>query len=146
MQLPRHLVLLEHGRRALADGLRRVGAAHRAEPDVVSVGHTLAALLDSHRETLVRMLARYPLREDPPGPDAVPPVPASGTLVADLHDLHTLGAWLEVAWAIAGQSARALRDDDLRELADRGVEDAERCRRWLRGRIDQAAPQTMLLE
>lgn len=140
-----HLVLLERAEHALVDALVRVADDHIAEPDVATTSRTLAGLDERRRAELTIMLARYPLHGDPPTTGQLPGVPGGGTLLADLHDLYTFVAWVDMAWSIVGQGARALRDTDLRDLAERGLDDTTRHLRWIRGRINQAAAQTLVL-
>ena len=59
--------------------------------------------------------------------------------------MHTLASWVDITYASVGQGARALRDEDLRDVCDRGVADMTRHLRWMRGRINQAAAQALVL-
>ncbi len=147
MQLPRHLAQLDHAEGVLATALLRVAGQHPGEPDVASIASTLADVDERRRADLVTLRARYPDRSEgpPPGSAHAPSVPGDGSLLADLQDLHTLASWVNIAWSIAGQAARALRDEDLRDVADRGATDTLRHLRWLRGRINQAAAQALVL-
>jgi hypothetical protein len=59
MHLPTYLGLLHQAEEALAEGFRRVGESHAAEPDVFHLCRVLAEQCDAHVGALGQIVERY---------------------------------------------------------------------------------------
>ena len=66
-------------------------------------------------------------------------------LLRDLHDLYVMAAACDMAWTVVGQAAKGLRDDDLVTLVTAAEEDTAIQLKWLRTRMKQAAPQSLVV-
>ena len=101
-----------------------------SDADVVHLCERFAVQCDSHREQLAPVVERYgeerqqePERLHAQGLDGA----RSGGvgLLRDLHDLYLLVSYLDIAWTVVGQAAKAVRDEDLQNVSA----DARRRRR-----------------
>ena len=66
-------------------------------------------------------------------------------LLRDLQDLWLLANEAHITWEVLYQAAQAMRDQELIGACERGVEQVDRRIAWLRSRIDQAAPQAVVV-
>ena len=66
-------------------------------------------------------------------------------LLRDLHDLWLLVNESMMSLNVLEQAARALRDENLLETLKRMQERNERQQTWLKTRVSQAAPQTLIV-
>jgi hypothetical protein len=149
MHLAAYLGLLHHAERALAEGFRRVGEGHRAEPDVVHLCRVLAERSERHVDALAPVVARYH-EERETEPERLLAAELGGTrsggagLLRDLQDLYTLASFVDITWTVVGQAGQGLRDRELLDVVASGEQDVSRQLQWLRTRIKQAAPQALI--
>jgi hypothetical protein len=140
----------------LARQLRTVAERHAAEHDIYHVGHAQALACGQRIEHLAPHAERY---------GAAKPTPPSSTssglveelrhkssellgrsktsgqlLLADLRTLYLAAQGTELAWVVLVQSARAVRDAELIDVATECQERATACAKWLRTRIKETAP------
>src|SRR4051794_12827611 len=66
-------------------------------------------------------------------------------LLRDLHDLWLLVNESMMSLNVLEQAARALRDEDFLDALEHMQDRNERQRTWLKTRISQAAPQTLVV-
>ena len=150
MHLAHYLGLLHRSQRNLADAYRQVGEDHRDEPDVYHLCDTLAVQCDGHAERLAVFAERY-AEDAPQEPDRLHSQLFSGTrtggigLLRDLQDLYLMAAECDICWTVVGQAAQGIRDEELlRAVQDCEQETAVQLA-WLRGRMQQAAPQALVV-
>jgi hypothetical protein len=141
---------LQHAaERSLAEGFRRVGTAHAAEPDVFHLCHLLAQRSDAHVEALGPVVERYHEHREPEPERLL----AAGLgearsgpvgLLRDLQDLHALASFVDMTWTVIQQAGQGLRDRELLDVVSTCAADTSRQLLWLRTRIKQAAPQALI--
>src|SRR4051812_2428253 len=136
--LAEHLAHLRRAELDLAAAFRAVADAHRDEADVFHLCGKLAGDCDGHAERLA------PFAEPAASIPGAPEI-AGADLLADLQDLYVLAARCDVGWMLAGQAARGARDDELLEVATACEPETAMQMRWLRTRLKQAAPQSLLV-
>jgi hypothetical protein len=150
MQLAHYLGLLHHAETELAAAFRHVADAHGDEPDVVHTCQRLAQECDRHAQHLQPFAARYGedaddeperLRSELFGSTRTGPL----GLLRDLHDLYLIATECDIAWTLIAQAAQGARDADL--LATVQACDGETTvqLKWLKTRMKQAAPQTLVI-
>src|SRR5204863_2878969 len=66
-------------------------------------------------------------------------------MLRDLHDLWLLVNESMMSLNVLEQAARALRDEELLDALKKIQDRNERQQRWLKTRISQAAPQTLVV-
>lgn len=150
MHLATYLGLLETGERTLADSYREVAQGHPQEADVFHTCLKLADQCDTHVEALGPLVERY--GEHPAGePERLHAQGLSGArsgslgLLRDLHDLYLLAGYLDIAWTLVGQAAKGARDTEAVSVVDRCAHQTETQMKFLKTRMKQAAPQTLLV-
>jgi hypothetical protein len=136
--------------RRLADAFRQVGHKHMAEPDIHATCLLMASWSQEQAERLKPFTAAYhkDKSENPDG--SVKNLfdgPRSGGmgLLRDLHDLWLATNEVHLGYEAVKQAAKALRDQSLAETCERSLQCTDRQIAWLRTRIDQAAPQTLVV-
>ena len=136
--------------RHLADAFRQVGHKHMAEPDIHATCLLMASWSQEQAERLQPFTAAYhkDKSENPDG--SVKNLfdgPRSGGmgLLRDLHDLWLATNEVHLGYEAVKQAAKALRDQALAETCERSLQCTDRQIAWLRTRIDQAAPQTLVV-
>jgi hypothetical protein len=151
MHLPHYLGLLHRLQTALARGLRTVAKTHQDEVDVYYTCQRLAEQCDQHATLLRPMADRYaaePATDPPAGlhPDRFTG-PRNGPLglLRDLQDLYVMTAECDICWTIIGQAAHGARDRELLGVVTRCEDDTATQLAWLRTRMNQAAPQTLIV-
>ncbi len=139
MHLDYYLALVRQAESTLDSAYRQVADAHADEADIAHLCPRLAAQCAARAE---------PLRQRA---DVTPPLVFNGThegalgLVLDLHELYLLATHAELAWTAIVQAAQAARDSDLLDLARHCQTEVQAQLKWLRTRIKQAAPQTLVV-
>ncbi len=150
MQLAHYLGLLHRAQGNLAEALREVADAHADEPDVATECRQLAEQCDRHVTALARFTDRYGEEADEE-PDRLHRELFDGTrsgpmgLLRDLHDLYLMATESEISWTMIGQAAQGARDSELLEVVERCEQDTAVQQRWIRTRMKQAAPQTLVV-
>jgi anaerobic selenocysteine-containing dehydrogenase len=136
--------------RHLADAFNQVAHQHMAEPDIHATCLLMASWSREQAEGLKPFVANYhkDRSEDPDG--SVKNLfegPRSGGLglLRDLHDLWLAASEVHLGYEAVRQAAKALRDQALVNTCERYLERTDRQIAWLRTRIDQAAPQTLVV-
>ncbi|MDQ2682913.1 MAG: hypothetical protein M3Y37_05245 [Chloroflexota bacterium] len=150
MHVANYLGLVHQSEVELADAYREVAAHHGDEPDIFVMCHKLAAQCDRHSAMLAPFVARYG-EEGSDEPDQLHSELFGGTrtgglgLLRDLHDLFLMATEVDISWIVIGQAAQGLRDKDL--LATVAACDRETGvqLKWIKSRMKQAAPQTLIV-
>ena len=149
MHLATYLGLLHAAESALAEGFRRVGTGHAAEPDVFHLCQVLAGSSDTHVEALHSVVARYhEQREQEPERLLAAELGETRSggvgLLRDLQDLYTLASFVDITWTVVAQAGQGLRDRELIDLVASCQKDTGRQLVWLMTRVKQAAPQALI--
>lgn len=149
MHLATYLGLVDHGEATLAESFRQVAAGHPLEADVVHLCERFAVQCDSHREQLDDAVRRYG-EDGPQEPERLHAQGLDGTrtggigLLRDLHDLYLLVSYLDIAWTMVGQAAKALRDEELQGVITWCERETGAQLSWLVTRMKEAAPQALV--
>ncbi len=150
MFLANYLGILHQSELDLADGFRKVGDGHAAEADVYHVCHTLAKQCEAHAEALKPFADRY--GEQKSGePDRLyhqffdEVRSGSFGLLRDLQDLYMMANFCDISWTMVGQAAQGARDTELLEVVDSCEGQTSTQIKWLKTRMKQAAPQTLIV-
>ncbi|GAT70493.1 molybdopterin oxidoreductase [Planomonospora sphaerica] len=150
MHLAHYLGLLHRSQTELADALRDVGRGHVDEPDVFHICERLAGQCDEHARRLAPFVGRYS-EEAPEEPERLHSTLFSGTrtgglgLLRDLHDLYLMAAECDISWTLIGQAAQGARDTELIQVVEACEQETAVQLLWLRTRMKQAAPQTLVV-
>ncbi len=151
MQLVHYLGRLHRSSDELARAFDEVAAGHGAEIDVEHICRILAGQCRDHSARLAPFLDRYGeeaadeperLHADLFGDGA-----RGGALglMLDLHDLYLMTCDCSMSWTMVGQAAQGVRDDGLLDVVQACEEETLMQMRWLRTRLKQAAPQTLVV-
>ncbi|OQW37268.1 MAG: hypothetical protein A4E19_13975 [Nitrospira sp. SG-bin1] len=134
----------------LAEAFRQVGHKHMAEPDIHVTCLLMASWSREQAEGLRPFVAAYHKNksDDPDG--SVKNLfngPRSGGLglLRDLHDLWLAANEVHLGYEAVKQAAKALHDQALADTCEHYLERTDRQIAWLRTRIDQASPQTLVV-
>ncbi|QDV34401.1 molybdopterin oxidoreductase family protein [Tautonia plasticadhaerens] len=135
---------------ALAEAFERVGGRHDIEPGMKTLCDLLASWSRSHVEALGPVVERYSSRREAEPrrlADALFRGDRSGGLglLRDLHDLWLLANESHVSWEVLRQVSLGLRDEELKAICGRCGAQNDRQIAWLRTRIDQVAPQALIV-
>ena len=147
MFLANYLGMMRRAELDLADGFRKVGDGHADEADVYHVCHTLAKQCDAHAEALKPFVDRYG-EERSEEPDRLyhdlfdETRSGSFGLLRDLQDLYVMANFCDITWTMIGQAAR---DAELLETVNSCEGQTSTQIKWLKTRMKQAAPQTLLV-
>ena len=150
MHLANYLGYLCQTELDLAEGYRKVGEAHSQEADVYHLTHTLARQCETHAEKLKPFVDRYG-EENPEEPERLYheffDQIRSGSLglLRDLQDLYLMASACDITWTMIGQAAQGLRDRELLEVVNSCENETANQLKWLRTRMKQAAPQTLIV-
>lgn len=150
MHLANYLGYLRQAELDLADGFRRVGEGHAEEQDVYYLSHTLAKQCESHAEKLKPFMNHYG-EERPEEPERlyqellVEVRSGALGLLRDLQDLYLMASACDISWTMIGQAAQGAGDRKLLEVVNSCQVETANQLKWLRTRMKQAAPQTLLV-
>ena len=151
MLLAAQLRWLQIAEQQCAAALRAVGDGHRDEVDIAHTTDALAQQCEAHARELAPFVERY-ADESSEMPDEAPRAGLFGGvrsgplgLLRDLNDLYLMACECELAWTLIGQAAQGARDRDLIDLAGSCDGESAIQVRWLRTRMKQAAPQTLVV-
>jgi hypothetical protein len=148
--LANYLGLLHQSELDLAEGYRKVADGHASDAAVYHVCHTLAKQCDAHAEKLKPFVDRYgEQRSEEPERlyyelfDET----RSGSfgLLRDLQDLYVMANFCDITWTMIGQAAQGARDRELLETVNSLEGQTLTQIKWLKTRMKQAAPQTLLV-
>jgi ferredoxin-nitrate reductase len=145
-----YLGLLHDSSKATAKALSAVAAKHQAEPDIGAICQLLAEFSREHTNLLKPSIERYGEKQEHEA-DALLDVlqPSSHdnplSLLRDLHDCWLLVQESHISFIVLTQAAKALRDEQLLQALNQIASHNKRQRAWLKTRIKQAAPQTLIV-
>jgi hypothetical protein len=150
MLLAHYLGLAHRSEGELARAYREVAGRHGDEPDVAATCRLLAERCDAHVQVLEPFVERYGEDEDEEPQELHSDLfdePREGSLgfLRDLHDLYLMASEADISWMVIGQAAQGARDEDLFEAVRQCDSDTADQLRWLKTRIKQSAPQTLLI-
>lgn len=145
-----YLGMVLRSEQELADALERVGRRHAAEPDMEDTCRRLASWSRAHAEALGPVVGRHSA-DRPSEPRRLARALFRDSrggglgLLRDLHDLWLLAQESHVSWEVLRQAALGLRDEELTAICERGSAANGRQLAWLRTRIDEVAPQALIV-
>jgi hypothetical protein len=150
MHVGNYLGLLHSSEQHLSEALLQVGQHHGDEPDIA---HTCTLLASWSQEamTLLRPLVERYGEEKNDEPERLVQSLFSGTrtgslaLLRDLHDLWLLANEVQVCVVVLSQAAAALRDQELTAVCEAIRGQNKRQIAWCLSRIQQAAPQSLVV-
>jgi hypothetical protein len=149
MHIANYLGLVHRSELNLAEALRQVGETHKDEPDVAVQCQKLAARCELHANQLKPFVDQYgESQEDEP--DLLHSDLFQGTrtgslaLLRDLHDLYLMATEVDISWVVLGQAAQGLHDTELLATVQACDEETHVKLKWLKTRMKQAAPQTLI--
>lgn len=150
MHLATYIGLLDEGEKTLAESFRQVAEGHADDADVYHLCQRLATQCDRHREALAPVVERYgEERESEPEELHAEGLSRTRTggvgLLRDLHDLYMLVSYLDIAWTVVGQAAKAARDKELIEIVSHCEGETSTQLKWLTTRMKEAAPQALIV-
>jgi hypothetical protein len=150
MQLAHYLGLLHRAQVTLGDAFREVGEAHGDEADVFHQCQRLARQCDEHARQLAPFAERYG-EEEADEPERLHSTLFQGArsgplgLLRDLHDLYLMACECDITWTLVGQAAQGARDSELLEVVGRCEVETAIQLKWLKSRMKEAAPQTLVV-
>lgn len=149
MFIANYIGLLHGSETHLKDSLLKVSEQHKSEPDIEQTCRMIAGWSDMHIHHLENFIKRY--KEDKePEPEKLQKSLFHGTrkgglgLLRDLHDLYLLATEVELSYMVILQASQALRDKELEYFCRDSAKETERQVNWLKTRIKQAAPQSLV--
>jgi hypothetical protein len=150
MNLDIYVSLVAESETTLADSFRQVAEAHRDEPDIHFLCHTLATQCDARRARLQPVIDRFEKRPADDEPERLNAqglgAPRRGPLgmLRDLQDLYLLASLVDITWTMIDEAARALIDPHLIEIVTVCQKQTAVQLRWLQTRMKQAAPHALI--
>jgi CBS domain-containing membrane protein len=150
MNIAHYIALLHRSEAELARAYREVGERHQDEPDVLVICQKFAKQSQAHSEALKPFRDRYGEDASEDEPERLHSDLFNGSrggslgLLRDLHDLFLMATEADMSWTVIAQAAQALRDRELLDMVHRCEEETAIQLRWLKTRIKQAAPQTLV--
>lgn len=145
-----YIGLLQEAEQRLVEGFHQVADSHKEEPDLGSLCRIFAGWSDESARLLDPFVQRYGERKEgePEKLDKallVKRSPSAFNLLRDLHDLWLMVNESMISLDVLEQAARAKHDKEF-EKSIRSIRDKnKRQRTWLRTRLRQAAPQTLVV-
>ena len=157
-KVPLALEELHRAENDLAGHLLKVSDRHKAEHEIFYVARDIARWSQEHVRGLADVGRRYGLDLDPePAEDGLLGKAlqkgdellgrhheASMLLLADLRTIHRQAAGVSLDWEILAQTAQALKDTELLELAKRYHPETLRQLRWANAKLKESAAQVMV--
>jgi hypothetical protein len=150
MQLAHYLGLLHRAQEQLAKAFREIGEGHADEQDVFHQCLRLARQCDAHAEALKPFADRYGEEADDE-PERLHSTLFEGArkgplgLLRDLHDLYLMASESDITWTLVGQAAQGARDAELLDVVRRCEGETSIQLKWLKSRMKEAAPQTLVV-
>jgi hypothetical protein len=150
MFLANYLGLLHQSELDLAEGFKKVANGHAEEVDVYHVCNTLAKQCDAHAERLKLFVDRYGEQRDEEPERLYHDLfdeTRSGSfgLLRDLQDLYVMANFCDITWTMIGQAAQGAGDVELYETVNSLEGQTSTQIKWLKTRMKEAAPQTLLV-
>ncbi|BAY43620.1 hypothetical protein SAMD00079811_12000 [Scytonema sp. HK-05] len=150
MHIGNYLGLLDASEQQLVDALLLVADHHGDEPDIYQTCQLVASWSQEAIASLQPLIERYS-EEKSDEPERLTQVlfagPRTGSLalMRDLHDLWLLASEVQLCLGVLDQAAKALRDPELEAFCQRFTAQTKRQLAWLHSRIQQAAPQALVV-
>jgi hypothetical protein len=134
----------------LAEAFREVGDKHKPEPDIHATCMLMASWSAEQAERLKPFIAAYHKNKSEDADGSAKNLfdgPRSGGLglLRDLHELCLTANGVRLGYEAVKQAAKALHDQPLVRACEEHSHTTDRQIAWLRTRIDQAAPQTLVV-
>jgi hypothetical protein len=150
MLLVNYLGLVHRSEGELANAYREVARRHAEEPDVYGTCQLLAEQCDSHVNALAPFVERYGETEQDDPQELHRDLfdkPRNGSLgfLLDLHNLYLMANEADISWTVIGQAAQGARDQALLDAVRECETNTADQLKWLKTRIKQSAPQTLLI-
>ena len=150
MLLAQYLGLVHGSEGELAEAYREVARRHADEPDVYGTCQLLAEQSESNVRALDPFVDRYGEAEQDEPRELHSDLfdePRKGSLgfLRDLHDLYLMANEADISWTVIGQAAQGARDESLLEAVQECEANMAAQLKWLKTRIKQSAPQTLLV-
>jgi hypothetical protein len=158
-KVPMALDGLHRAENDLAEELLRLSDGHKAEHEVYHLARDLARWSQQHVRELAQAGEPYGLnldaepRDDPTllarlrqkGAELVEGHhDAALLLLRDLRAVHRMAAGVSLDWEILAQTAQALKDTELLELAEKCHPQTLRQMRWANATLKEQSAQTMV--
>lgn len=150
MHVGNYLGLLDASEQQLVEALLRVADHHGDEPDIYQTCQLVASWSQEAIASLKPLIERYS-EEKSDEPERLTQVlfagPRTGSLalIRDLHDLWLLASEVQLCLGVLDQAAKALRDPELEAFCQQFTGQTKRQLAWLHSRIQQAAPQALVV-
>ena len=123
--------------RRLVDAAER----HRDDHDVYHQCHTFAATVDRRLQQLEPLAQGY--GGAPTWRSAI--VEGGDELLPELRTLYVAAQECALTWTMAGQAAKAARDDELLAVATAAHSEVDLQAKWFETRIKTGAPQALVV-
>jgi hypothetical protein len=145
-----YIGLLDESEKRLVKGFEQVRKTHPDEPDIDGLCRLFAAWSKQAESMLKPFISKYGERQDgePKRLDKallVKRKQGGFDMLRDIHDLWLLVNESMISLVVLEQASRALRDDELLDTLKRMQNRNERQLIWLKTRINQAAPQILVV-
>lgn len=150
MYLANYLGYLHASELDLAEAFRKVGTGHAEEANIYHTCNTLVKQCEAHAEALGPFVDRYGEEPDEE-PDKLYHQFFDETrqgalgMLRDLHDLYIMANACDISWTMIGQAAQGAGDAELLEVVNSCEGQTATQIKWLKTRMKQAAPQTLLV-
>lgn len=145
-----YIGLLLESEQRLVKGLNQLAQTHVDEPDVGTLSRLFASWSQNAAQALQPFIEHYGARQagEPERLDAallIPRKPGGFNLLRHLHDLWLMVNESLISIDVLEQASKALRDHELEAAIAHIRQQNQRQSVWLRTRIRQAAPQTLVV-
>ena len=158
-KVPMILEQLHHDENHLAADLLRISDRHKADHEVHHVARDIARWSQLHVRELARIGRSYGLDLDDQPADDSPVLAkvrqkgdelmgrhheASVLLIDDLRQVHKDAAGVSLDWEVLAQTAQALKDRELLDVAKSCHPETLRQMRWANSKIKESSAQVMV--
>lgn len=150
MYVSSYLGLLHASEQQLINALLMVADHHEDEPDIYQTCQLVATWSKEAISDLEPLIERYS-EDKSEEPEQLTqqlfagPRTGNLALLRDLHDLWLLANEVQLCLGVLEQAAKALRDPELEAFCQRFTAQTKRQLTWLHSRIQQAAPQALVV-
>ena len=158
-KIPMAIEELHRSESDLAADLLRISDRHKADHEVHHVARDIARWSQQHVRELARIGRDFGLELDPEPPDDVTVLAkirqkgdellgrhheASMLLLADLRQVHKDAAGVSLDWEVLAQTAQALKEKELLEVAEKCHPQTLRQMRWANAKLKESSAQVMV--
>ena len=158
-KIPMAIEELHRSESDLAADLLRISDRHKADHEVHHVARDIARWSQQHVRELARIGRDFGLELDPEPPDDVTVLAkvrqkgdellgrhheASMLLLADLRQVHKDAAGVSLDWEVLAQTAQALKEEELLEVAEKCHPQTLRQMRWANAKLKESSAQVMV--